>query len=185
VSGTGTRIAARRDDSIPSCFNLAGTIAYLLRYFPFKSQAFGRLNKLFREEIIVELAATNPAGMIFTYVWDLRDSSDKHYLEDLIGKFTSDFRDVCFLELCADQRTRLDRNRSENRLSEKPSKRNLDWSDDRLRAMDRDYVLNTSEAFPFYFPDQLLKIDNSGRDSQDVARQVIKHFGLASKSGRE
>ena len=58
------------------------TIEPLLRYFPFKSQAFGRLNKLFREEIISELAATKPAGMIFTYVWDLRDPSDKSYLED-------------------------------------------------------------------------------------------------------
>jgi len=157
------------------------TIEPLLKYFPFGSQAFSRLNKLFREEIIAELAKSEYGGMIFTFMWDLRDPSDKEYLQDLIAKFTSDSSSVAYVELEADQATRIQRNRSENRLGEKPSKRNLDWSENNLKKVDRDHVLNTSAQHPFPLSGRHLKINNSARDPQDVAEEIANYFGLPRK----
>lgn len=157
------------------------TIELLLKYFPFNSEAFSRLNKLFREEIIAELAKSNYGGMIFTFMWDLRDHSDKEYLQDLIAKFTNDLSSVAFVELQADQSVRIERNRSENRLVEKPSKRNLEWSDNNLKAVDQDHVLNTSAQHPFPFSARHLKIENSTREPQEVAEEIASFFGLPRK----
>ncbi len=46
------------------------------------------------------------------------------------------------MELAADLQTRLERNRTEHRLTEKRSKRDLDWSDANVRDMER-HVMNT------------------------------------------
>ena len=50
--------------------------------------------------------------------------------------------------------TRLARNRTEERLLHKASKRNVEWSDDNVRQMDADWTL-TSEA-GYHAADQLL-----------------------------
>lgn len=154
------------------------TIEPLLRLFPYSSSSFKRLNKLFRQEIIAELAASNHPGMVFTYIWDLVRQSDQRYIEELIAKFTPDLRKVCFVELFADQATRLERNKTSLRLAEKPSKRNSAWSHADLIAMDRDYVLNTSSERPFFYPDQHLKIDNSNLRPEEVAARIVEHFQL-------
>jgi hypothetical protein len=49
---------------------------------------------------------------------------------------------VPFVELYADLPTRLDRNGTELRLREKPSKRDREWSDRNVRELD-EHVLNT------------------------------------------
>lgn len=49
---------------------------------------------------------------------------------------------VSFVELAADLQTRLERNRTEHRLAEKRSKRDLAWSDSNVRDMER-HVMNT------------------------------------------
>jgi adenylate kinase family enzyme len=158
------------------------TIEPLLKYFPFDSPAFSRLNKLFREEIIRELSKSHYTGMIFTYMWDLRDPTDAEYLRDLIEKFSSDPSSVAFVELEARQNVRLKRNRTENRLNEKPSKRDVSWSDSNLMTVDQRHVLNTSSKNPFPMKGRHLKIDNSERDPDDVAKEIVRYFDLPQRT---
>ena len=51
---------------------------------------------------------------------------------------------ISFVGLAAGLDTRLERNRTEHRLAEKRSKRDLDWSDSNVRDMER-HVMNTDD----------------------------------------
>lgn len=154
------------------------TIEPLLSYFDFGSPSFDRLNKLFREELIEEIAKNGTCGLIFTYVWALDVESDKQEIDGLINRFTNDIDDVCFVELSATQSARRQRNHMESRLEAKPSKQNGEWSDKNLKEMDGNYVLNSVQGHPFFYPKQHLAIENSTLEPDAVAKKIIKHFDL-------
>ena len=70
---------------------------------------------------------------------------------------------------------RLERNRTEYRLAEKKSKRDVDWSDANVREMEQ-YLMSTDR--PTVADDVLsayphLRIDNTDRSPEDVAAQVL------------
>ena len=154
------------------------TIEMLLPYFEFGSTAFERLKNLFRTELFGEIAKSSHPGLIFTYVWALDRKEDRQHIDGLVSQFTNKADDVCFVELAASQETRLARNRTENRLSHKPSKRRVEWSDSNLVECDDKYVLNSSTQRPFMYPDRHLLIDNSHASPHEVASQIVRHFDL-------
>lgn len=126
------------------------TIEFLLKFFPYESPSFTRLDKLLREELIAELSKSKKNGVIFTFVWALDIDADRKYIDSLASKYTREKDKILFVELTASQPIRLKRNATEKRLSEKPSKRKRDWSDENLKEMDKNYVLNTSVDRPFF-----------------------------------
>ncbi|MEO0655278.1 MAG: shikimate kinase, partial [Pseudomonadota bacterium] len=69
------------------------------------------------------------------------------------------------------------RNRTENRLAHKPTKRDVAWSDSHLRDMDANHRLNSLPGEMAY--DTYLRIDNTHRSAAEVAAQICDHFGLA------
>ena len=79
------------------------------------------------------------------------------------------------VELYADLGTRLERNRTELRLAEKKSKRDLAWSDDNVRGLER-IQMNTGVPCP---ADEVIsgfphcRIDNTFRSPEDVAAEVL------------
>ena len=154
------------------------TIEPLLKFFPFGSAPFVRLNGLFRAELFAEIARSDHKGLIFTYVWDLADPRDRREIERFIASFSADLRDVAFVELASPQATRLARNETPNRLAHKESKRDLAWSAGNLRECDETYTMNTGPDLPFFYPDRHLKIDNSAMLPQDVALRIKAHFAL-------
>ena len=84
-------------------------------------------------------------------------------------------RPIAFVELSAGLDVRLDRNRTEYRLSEKKSKRDLEWSDGNVREMER-YVMNTdrpTSADPLLVEHPHLRIDNTDLSAEEVAEQVL------------
>jgi hypothetical protein len=117
------------------------TIEPLSEVFGYGSPAFNVLNLEFRRRVIEE-AANHGVDLIFTVVWNLDDPEDLAYLEHLVAPVEESGGEVLVLELAADLETRLVRNRGEDRLAAKPSKRDLDWSDRNIRQMDS-YRLNT------------------------------------------
>ena len=80
-----------------------------------------------------------------------------------------------FVELWSDLETRLARNETENRLSLKPSKRDVAQSRARLLGIEERHRLNSNGDFPF--PDHLW-IDNSNLDPGGVADRIADHFAL-------
>jgi hypothetical protein len=92
-----------------------------------------------------------------------------------LAPFVDAGRKVAVVELVADLDTRLMRNRTELRLAEKKSKRDVAWSDDNVRGLER-LQMNTGVPSPAddviaEFPH--LRIDNTERTPEDVAAEVL------------
>ncbi|GAA2268586.1 AAA family ATPase [Kitasatospora cystarginea] len=153
------------------------TIEPLLRLFTYESPQFQRLNHGFREQIFAEAAASDLPGLVFTLVWDFDDPEDAALVERYSAPFRARGSRVLFLELCADQSVRLERNSGESRLAEKPSKRDLEWSNRNLVGMDAKYRLNSIDDFA-HIPESHLLIDNTHLEPDQVAQRAIEYFGL-------
>ena len=91
-----------------------------------------------REVIFKELAASSVKGVIFTYMMAFDHKGDWDYLAHVRSLFDIPEDDVFYAELVAPQEVRLRRNRTENRLKHKPSKRDVEVSDDRLIRADEE-----------------------------------------------
>ncbi|MEU3561347.1 AAA family ATPase [Kitasatospora sp. NPDC006786] len=170
----GEAVAARTGYKL---FHNHLTIEPLLRLFPYGSPQFQRLNHDFREQIFAEAAASDLPGLVFTLVWDFDDPDDAALVERYAAPFRERGSRVLFLELSADQSVRLERNAGETRLAEKPSKRDLDWSNGNLLDMDARYRLNSVDDFA-HVPGAHLLIDNTRLEPDEVAERAVEHFGL-------
>jgi hypothetical protein len=152
------------------------SIELVLPFFPFGSAPFSRLVSGFRERLFTEVAASELPGLIFTWVWDFDDPSDLRYIRGVRERFENEGVRCVFVELRADLETRLMRNRSELRLAEKPSKREVEASEARLRAAETRHRMNSNGDFPFA---EHLPIENSRMQPDEVARRIADHFSLA------
>ena len=88
----------------------------------------------------------------------------------------------CVAELCADFEERLVRNRSENRLSQKESKRNLERSEAEMRAGNAKYRLNSYEGEKLPFK-HYMKLDNTHLSPEEAAQRIMDHFGIQETEG--
>jgi AAA domain len=146
----------------------------LLDVFEFESPAFQTLMAEFRQRVLEEAAAAD-VDLVFTLVWALDLPEDAAAIRHHLAPFVDAGRHIVFVELYAGLETRLERNRTPYRLSEKKSKRDLAWSDDNVRGLER-IQMNTGVPSPAdeviaQFPH--LRIDNTDRSPQDVAAQVL------------
>ena len=140
----------------------------------FESNVIQRL----REVIFEEFAASDREGMIFTFMWAFDRQEDWDYIDHVRQIFLRQHPDTEFyyVELVADQQTRLMRNATENRLSNKVSKRDLQASNDRLIREDKIYRL---ESLPGELAvDQYIRIDNTNLSAAEAAGQIQDVFGL-------
>lgn len=81
-----------------------------------------------------------------------------------------------YAELVAPQEIRLQRNVTENRLKNKPSKRNTELSNKLLIHDDKRFrTVSYDGEIPF---ENYIKIDNSNLSPQEAARIIKEHFAL-------
>ena len=92
----------------------------------------GAVTSRLRDVYFEEFAKSEQYGMIFTYMWAFDQQSDWDYIEHVKSIFAPYDTQVYYVELVAPQSVRLARNRSENRLQHKASKRDIAASDARL-----------------------------------------------------
>ena len=92
----------------------------------------GQLINDMRELIFRRFAVSDNYGMIFTIMMAFDMQSDWDYLEHVKSIFVPYGTEFYYVELIAPQEVRLRRNRTENRLQHKPSKRDIEVSDRRL-----------------------------------------------------
>jgi hypothetical protein len=150
------------------------TIDLVLPFFEFGSAPFTKLVRSFRKQIFEEVAASQLPGLIFTA---FNDPRDEEFVRTLKKRFESRGGRAVFVELWADLSTRLERNRTELRLLEKPSKRDLEESDARVRQAEETFRMRSDGGFPFP-PSQHLLIDNTRLEPDEVARRIAEHFRL-------
>ena len=114
--------------------------------------------------------------MIFTLMMDFDMPSDWEYLEHVKGIFEPYGAEFYYVELTAPQEIRLKRNVSENRLRNKASKRNIEDSNRRLIDDDKRHRCVSYEGEIAF--DNYLRIDNSDKEPDEVARTIKETFAL-------
>ena len=155
------------------------SIEAVLPVFDFGTDPFNRLVSGFRDRMFIEVAESELPGLIFTYVWAFDQPEDQSFVEKQKDIFESRGGRAVFVELWADLETRLMRNQTDLRLAAKPSKRNVEESGKRLRALDEEFQLVSNGIFPF--PDYL-RIDNSHLSPRAVAKRIAAYFSLPLKA---
>lgn len=152
------------------------TIEPLLNIFEHKSKEFKELNTLFRRHIFEKFASSNQYGLIFTYVWAFNMKEDWNYIESIFKLFEKNNGEVYIVELEADLDERILRNGTENRLLNKPTKRNIEWSQQELLNSMNKYRLNSEKDE--IKRNNYIKINNTNISAEDVAKMIKDKFKL-------
>jgi hypothetical protein len=153
------------------------TIDLVLNFFDFGQPQFHRLVADFRRRVFEEVAASDLPGLIFTYVWALDLESERAFIERSCAIFRDRGAEVYFVELEAELPERLKRNESEFRLSQKPPKRDIEKSRERLLADSAQYKLNSDGDF--FYKENYLKLENTNLSADEAARRIAEAFGFA------
>jgi hypothetical protein len=165
---------ALADRSTYRLFHNHHTIELLLDVFDYGTPAFRTLNGEFRRRVVEEAAAAG-TDLVFTFVWAMDLADDADWLADFAAPYGDE---VAVVELVADLDTRLARNRTEHRLAEKRSKRDLDWSDTNVRELEAAYRMTSSpgldapgERLLARWPH--LVIDNTDLSPDETADRIL------------
>ena len=149
------------------------------KLFDFGTPEFHEFNSTIRNTVFDLFAKGDNPGLIFTYMVDFDMQSEFDYLQGLIDLFCDNGADCHVVELCADFDVRIERNKTENRLANKESKRDLEWSEREMRHTSETHRLNSREGeiLPF---DSYIKIDNTNLCPAKVAEIIKDHFQIES-----
>ncbi|MCF6376384.1 AAA family ATPase [Nocardioides KLBMP 9356] len=167
----GRAVAARSSYRL---FHNHHTIEMLLDVFDYGTPPFNTLNKEVRRRVMEE-AAEAGTDLVFTFVMGMDDQGDADYLAELARPFGDD---VALVELVADLDTRLVRNRTEHRLAEKKSKRDVEWSDNNVRELEAGHRM-TSEPGRDAPGERLLGgwphlvVDNTDLSADETADRIL------------
>ena len=131
-----------------------------------------------RMSVFRHFARSGQTGMIYTGCWAFDEPEDRAYFEGILALWREECPEVevYIVELEADLETRVARNRTENRLLHKASKRDLEWSDADVRGSDEKHRLNSlpgeiAEA-------NYLRLDNTNMSAEEAAGAIKERFGL-------
>jgi len=152
------------------------TIDLILEFFPYGHEKFTTLVSEFRQRIFEEVATSDLPGMIFTYVWALDQPDDKEQVDSYCEIFRRNSAKIYFVELEADLDERLERNKSELRLSKKSSKRDTSRSEKNLLKTEGQYKMNTDSDF--FYQENYIKINNTNLSPEATAKQIAQTFGF-------
>lgn len=136
-----------------------------------------------RDDIFEAFLNTCFDGMIFTFMWAFDMQSDWDYVNHIAKRFEATGGTVYYVELVADRSVRIERNKTENRLASKASKRDIALSEGRMLREETKYRLVSKEGeipFPNY-----IRIDNTDLEPDTVARMIKERFALPDKDRRE
>lgn len=155
------------------------TIELALNFFEYGHPSFHRLVSDFRRRVFEEVAASDLAGLVFTYVWALELEAERTYVDSVTAIFRARGADVYYVELYADLTERVRRNEAESRLAEKPSKRDTEASRAHLLEVSREHKLNTDGDF--FYTHNYLRLDNTTLTPEEAARRIMEAFNWRQK----
>ena len=152
------------------------TIELISPFFSFGSEEGKRLVNLFRQEIFEAVAKSDLEGLIFTVVWNFDQQGDWDYMDNLCKLFEAQGGEVYFVELEADINERLERNKHPYRLHHKPTKRDIERSENNLKASIQKHRLNSKIGE--ITKKEYLRINNTNISPEEVAQTIKKEFHL-------
>lgn len=129
-----------------------------------------------RNVIFEEFSKTDLYGMVFTFMWDFDDPEDWKITKEITDIFNKAGSEIYYVELDAPLEVRLERNKTENRLLHKPSKRNLYLSESFvLNDYEGKRCISYDSELPFK---NYLRIDNTNLSADVVAKMIKERFSL-------
>lgn len=129
-----------------------------------------------RMVVFEEFAKRKGKGMIYTFQWAFEHQEDWDYINSIFEVFAPYCKDFYIVELVAPLAVRIERNKTENRLKNKPSKRNLKFSEQLLVWDDRLYrTVSLPNELPF---ENYIKIDNTDISAEECAQLIQARFNL-------
>jgi hypothetical protein len=114
--------------------------------------------------------------MIFTKVWYFNQKEDWDDIENMCKTVSSQGADIYFVELEANVEDRLKRNKTPHRLEYKPTKRNIEQSEQHLLSTIESSRLNSKKGE--IEKENYLRIDNTYLSAEEVAQIIKKEFQL-------
>lgn len=151
------------------------TIDLLEPLFGFSPEMW-RLTHLFRQEIFNSFSKSINNGMIFTKVWYFDRKEDWDDIDNMCQIMASQGADIFFVELEANVEERLKRNKTPHRLEHKPTKRNIEQSEQHLLSTLESSRLNSKKGE--IYKENYLRIDNTYFSAEEVAQIIKKEFQL-------
>lgn len=152
------------------------TIDLVSNFFSYGSEQGKKLVHSFRMQIFEEVAKSNLEGLIFTYVWAFNMREDEEYYKKVTEIFRKENAEIYLIELEAELEERIKRNETENRLLNKPTKRNIEWSKNNLLKDVDKYRLNSLSGE--IKEKNYLRIDNTNLSAEEVAKMIKEKFDL-------
>ena len=152
------------------------TIEMVRLIFDYDKEIFRKMNTIIRYEVFKEFAKSNEKGIIFTYCFDFGSGFESEKAK--IDKWTKLFEEAYVIELEASLDERLKRNKTENRLKHKESKRNLEWSENNLIKSMTKHKLNSDAGEGEKIFKNYIKINNETLSAEEVAEIIKEKFYL-------
>lgn len=150
------------------------TIDLVSNFFSYGTEVGRKLVDSFRMQIFEEVAKSELYGIIFTCAicYDLEE--DWQYIEKIKEIFKE--ADIYFIELEASLNERLKRNKTENRILNKITKRDVNVSEKRLLIS---HSKNRHNSYEGEVKEKnYLKINNEDIPAKEVARMIKEKFNL-------
>ena len=152
------------------------TIELLTKIFDYSKKAYTKLNLNFRTQIFEEFSKSNEYGLIFTCCFDFDVKKEWEIVEKCRNIFKEKGEECYFIELETTLEERIKRNKTDNRLAHKPSKRNLEWSEkDIIKSIEKHRLNSNSNEIPF---ENYLRIDNTNISAEETAKMIKEKFSL-------
>lgn len=152
------------------------TIEMIRLIFDYDKEVFWKMNTRIRTEVFEEFAKSSEKGIIFTGCLDFGIELEQDKAD--FDKWTKNFERTYVIELEADLEERLKRNKTENRLKYKASKRNIEWSEKNLLESIKKHKLNSDSGQGEELFENFMKINNTNISAKDVAIMIKEKFQL-------
>ena len=152
------------------------TIEMVRLIFDYDKETFLKMNSVIRYEIFKEFAKSKEKGIIFTACFDF--GKDFQIEIEQANRFMELFEESYVVELEASLEERLKRNKTENRLANKASKRDLEWSENDLIKSLTKHKLNSEHEKKKKIFKNYIRINNENLSAEEVAKIIKEKFNL-------
>lgn len=146
-------------------------------FFSYGTRQGRKLVSQIRSAFFEAFAADTDNGYIFTFVWAFGEPGERAFIEGVADQFRSAGHGIYWVELETAFEERLRRNRGENRLAHKPTKRDIEWSEGHFREIEETYRFNSLPGELGY--ENYLRIDNTHLSATEVSDEICAVFELA------
>lgn len=147
-----------------------------LFWFWSKAPVWQKLVEEFRTRIFEEFSKTYNDWLTFTYAWGFNLKKERDYIEGVAEIFESKWAKVYWVELEAEVNQRIKRNKTPHRLKHKPTKNNIERSENELKESMLKYRLTSNEWE--IKKENYIKIDNTNLEPDKVAKMITNKFWL-------